>query len=490
MGDRETEPHQHEAGYIRADVLASPKSPCRTGADHTFVRYSRPRNADHPLPGLHAWPEQPRSIPHHRNVINACRSPPATILWRTARADADRSPDPSSNRCRRPIATRGISVDGQDRPEALGHRRDPLHGPDRESARTAAERAAPPVPDAAGSCATPPRGSGDRGVRGGTCSSRCGSVDVRDFGIGIPARAFPSSIVGLNETRKLKKFFLAGAFGQGGSTALSYCSYTIIVSRSANGSEDAPAAATIVRFNPGDPDIDKHGVYEYMVDSKNGFPFELKISSIEFPPGTLVRHIAMELGKYNKIMTAPTNSLWYLAHHYLFDPVLPYRIVEERNNKSRGEDRFVGGNHRRLSQGRDTEYQREAIRTFHSGSVTITWWVLSAEGDDPRGRIYNYCLPSKPIMITYNGQKQGELPYTVIKDDLKLPYLERYLIVHIDCDRLDNESRRQLFPNDAGVSAGHKDPRPPASTPGGDIGSGWRTPALGPRTQAALSGTC
>ena len=31
-------PHQHEAGYIRADgTRASQPHPCRSGADHTFV---------------------------------------------------------------------------------------------------------------------------------------------------------------------------------------------------------------------------------------------------------------------------------------------------------------------------------------------------------------------------------------------------------------------------------------------------------------------
>ena len=87
-----------------------------------------------------------------------------------------------------------------------------------------------------------------------------------------------------------------------------------------------------------------------------------------------------------------------------------------------------------------------AIRTFRSGTIIISWWVLSAVGDDSRNTINNYCLPSKPIIITYNGQKQGELLNTIIRNDLKLPYLERYLIVHVDCDQLDSESRRQLFP--------------------------------------------
>jgi len=273
------------------------------------------------------------------------------------------------------------------------------------------------------------------------------TLDIRDFGVGIPARSFSSSILSLHGTRKLQKLFLAGAFGQGGSTALSYSQFTIIVSKSIpRESEDSKTAFTIVRFNQGDPDVDKHGVYEYLVSHRTGHPLTFSPGHAPFPSGTLVRHISMDLGKYKSIMTAPTGSLWYLTQHYLFDPVLPFRIEEERGNSSQGQTRTVAGNHRLLSTSRIKEYDRSAELTFRAGTVRIKWWVLSAEGDTARDRIKQYTLPSKPIVITYNGQKQGELPNTIIKKDLKLPYLERYLIVHVDCDRLDNESRRQLFP--------------------------------------------
>jgi len=273
------------------------------------------------------------------------------------------------------------------------------------------------------------------------------TIDIRDFGIGILSEHYGSTILSLNASRKLRKFFLSGAFGQGGSTALTYSPYTLILSRAVSIDKNTinPVAATIVRYNPGDPKLDKHGVYEYMVDNATGHPFTFDISEAEFPCGTLVRHVSMDLGKYKNIMTAPTSSLWFLAHHYLFDPVIPFWIQEERPNASKGEGRTVAGNHRRLSIS-ETEYYREATLTFRSGSVKINWWVLSGVGDNSKEQIRNYCLPSRPIIITYNGQKQGDLPNTIIKNDLKLPYLDRYLIVHVDCDKLDSESRRQLFP--------------------------------------------
>lgn len=70
---------------------------------------------------------------------------------------------------------------------------------------------------------------------------------------------------------------------------------------------------------------------------------------------------------------------------------------------------------------------------------------MKADSSEAKNRITQYSLASQPIIVTYNGQRQGYFPNTVVKNDLKLPYLERYIVVHVDCDGLDNDSRRQLF---------------------------------------------
>lgn len=280
------------------------------------------------------------------------------------------------------------------------------------------------------------------------------TIDIRDAGIGLKAEDFGDSILSLNKSRKLRKLFLAGAFGQGGSTALAYSHYTLIVSREkamSDGSpgrpRSGPVAFTLVRFNSGDALVDKHGLYEYMVDHATGHPFTFPVPDRDFSHGTLVRHVSMDLSKYRAVLTSPTGSLWWLVHNYLFDPVLPLRMVEERTNSGQGEARTAGGNYRLLTRGDKTEYQRVASLTFRDGTVNVSWWVLSADGSDSaRDRITQYVQPSKPIIVTYNGQKQGDFSNSLIKTDLRLPYLERYLVVHVDCDKLDNESRRQLFP--------------------------------------------
>lgn len=275
------------------------------------------------------------------------------------------------------------------------------------------------------------------------------TVEIRDTGIGIKAEDFSKTILSLHGGNKLKKLFLMGAYGQGGSTALSYNNFTIIISKPYFKEKKNTVSWTIVRINQGDINTDKHEWFEYLVDAKNGQPITSEINEEEFEHGTLVRHIAMDLGKYTSAITQQTGSLWYLAHNYLFDTIFPFTISDERLKKigkSKPENRSVLGNNRRLTIGETTEYGQVVPLTFKDGKVTIYYWVLSQEGtDDPKARITGYTMASQPIIITFNGQKQGTLPNSIIKNELKLPFLERYIIVQIECDRLDNESKRQLF---------------------------------------------
>ena len=146
------------------------------------------------------------------------------------------------------------------------------------------------------------------------------TVEIRDQGIGIKGDDFSKTILSLHGQNKISKLFLMGAYGQGGSTALSYNNYTIIISKPAitEKKEKAKTSWTIVRINPGNINSDKLEWFEYCVDSANGQPFNIELEDKDFTPGTLVRHIGMDLGKYTAKMTGPTSSLWYLGEGLVF----------------------------------------------------------------------------------------------------------------------------------------------------------------------------
>ena len=279
------------------------------------------------------------------------------------------------------------------------------------------------------------------------------TVEIRDYGTGIKGEDFSKTILSLNDDNKINKLHQMGAYGQGGSTALSFNTFTIIISRPHKILKKGNSVSfTIVRFNDGGLGQRKLGWYEYCV-GKNNHPLSIELDEEKFNTGTLVRHVGMDIGKYKAKITGPTSSLWYLAHHYMFDTVLPFIISGERQadlTKGKKENRTVAGNNRRLTLGGGdnkelTQYKRDATLTFKDGKVTLYYWVLTIEGEDPQDRIKNYTQASQPIFFTFNGQKQGHLLNSIIKSELKLPFLEKYLVVQIECDQLDNESKRQLF---------------------------------------------
>ena len=57
------------------------------------------------------------------------------------------------------------------------------------------------------------------------------TIDVVDDGIGIRPSEFSSTILSLQSGNKIKKWYLVGAFGQGGASTLAFSDYALIVSR-------------------------------------------------------------------------------------------------------------------------------------------------------------------------------------------------------------------------------------------------------------------
>ena len=273
------------------------------------------------------------------------------------------------------------------------------------------------------------------------------TIEIRDKGIGIKSSHFKDTILSLNESNKVGKKYLMGAYGQGGSTALAISQYTIFISKYHLLAEEtkinSKVAFTIVRRNEGNLDTDKNAWYEYMVNKDTRNPFEIENS--RFDHGTLVRHISSDLGKYKFMSDHMTNSFNYLSNHYLFDPVIPFTISDKRTTIGKTHRRTVWGNNKRLTAADHKEYHQEVPIQFRKRSLKIFYWVLDQSGNDPRNRIKMYTNTTSPIIITYNGQRQGYLSSSLIKNDLKLPYLESYLIVHIQADRVDSETRRKLF---------------------------------------------
>src|SRR5437667_2570597 len=185
------------------------------------------------------------------------------------------------------------------------------------------------------------------------------TIDVLDDGIGIKGAEFPSTILSLQSGNKIRKRHLIGAFGQGGAVTLDFCDYTLIFSR-AHAKPDT-VAFTVIRVLKLDETY-KEDCYGYLGTAIAGDdgnhvlevpvstqPIALYAEASKIPElahGTLVRHVGYRLTNLaNKLQASPGNLYHYL-HYSVFDPLIPFRLVDLRAQEPRNE--YIGGARNRL----------------------------------------------------------------------------------------------------------------------------------------------
>lgn len=274
------------------------------------------------------------------------------------------------------------------------------------------------------------------------------TVEVRDFGIGLTPDQMPRTILSLNESNKVQKHYLAGAYGQGGSSTFAACKYTFIASRHS----DYPFMGfTLVCYEDLPPDKFKVGRYVYLTFEGKVLAAEVPLE--EFEAGTIVKHFGYDLSSYSGKLGP--NSVYGLLNQILFDPLMPVWLEDHEihsiNRVIKGSRNALNG---AVDYGDEEGYRGPSlshhIRLYHTklgdfGRLGIEYWVLDP-GDDPKEKpIKAFVNPTKPIVLTLNGQNQEEMSQLLIRKNAELPYLAHRLIIHVDCNDLTPTAKRGLF---------------------------------------------
>ncbi len=280
------------------------------------------------------------------------------------------------------------------------------------------------------------------------------TVSIKDLGLGITADKISSTILSLGESNKLQKLYLAGAFGQGGSSTFANCKYSFICSRfNSESPQNNKVSFTIVFFEDLPADQYKHGHYVYLTLDNRLFEADVPLEI--FNEGTLVRHYAYDLTNYGASF-GPA-SMYGLLQRVLFDPVVPI-YLEDKVHDFR---RVIKGVRNALNGAIDEPEERgPAIR--HSlplfyvpigefGNIGIEYWVLEeVKGPKP---IMAFVDNKRPILLTVNGQTHGEWSDNIIRNQLEIPFLRNRIIIHLDCNEISPIGKRNLF------SSGREDTR-------------------------------
>lgn len=271
-------------------------------------------------------------------------------------------------------------------------------------------------------------------------------IEIQDTGIGLSPTQMPNTILSLNESNKMQKYYLAGAYGQGGSSTLASSRFVLIASRR---SIDSAIGFTVACYEDLPPDEYKIGRYVYLTFDESVLTADHALG--DFPSGTIIRHIGYDLTNYPS--PVGPNSIYGLLNQILFDPILPVWLDDEVH----GYRRVIKGSRNALNGAIDEgDAERRGPALSHRmpmfytelaefGRIGIEYWVLerpSAGNKRPSAAFIN---PTKPIVLTLNGQNQAEMSNIVVRKDAELPYLTQRLICHVDCNHLSAAAKRALF---------------------------------------------
>ncbi len=283
------------------------------------------------------------------------------------------------------------------------------------------------------------------------------TFDIIDNGVGIEGNKFATTILSLNKGNKISsdKQYLIGAFGQGGSTSLPFCSSTIIISKKNNN-----LFFTVVKCV--ELTEYKTGVYMYLTDINgniNKLEDDSNFCSVEdylgiflnFCSGTIVRMIETDITKQYRINDInKKGALGDYINTNLFNIGLPIKLIENRkdfrDNKS-SFDRYYYGAFLRAKTSKLIKKELSGTMEIENKNniFKVDYYVILPEdeslwGKDSAAResYNNFNVTEDPIIYTVNGQLISSEKFTKI-GNAGLSNLKYRLLVVINLDFLGSD---------------------------------------------------
>ena len=256
-------------------------------------------------------------------------------------------------------------------------------------------------------------------------------VTAIDRGIGIEPHQMEGTILSLNESNKIQKHYLAGTYGQGGSSTFAFCKFAVIVSRKYR---SARVSLTLVKYEDLPAEDFKTGRYVFLV--KKGAPLEVSACEADIEHGTVVRHFGYDLTGYTSVLGP--RSVYGMLGLILFDPVSALRFenrVSNFNRTIKGARNALNGS---VDEGDETKgpsldhhVPLFSVDLGDYGAIGIEYWVLARPDSSKSGKrakpADNFVDRARPIILTHNGQNQGEITGRLVKDakaGADLPFLQ------------------------------------------------------------------
>jgi hypothetical protein len=287
------------------------------------------------------------------------------------------------------------------------------------------------------------------------------TVVISDHGIGQSPDDFDQTLMSLGRSNKFSSPHLHGTYGHGGSSSYRYCKYSVIISRrnpkTLHGKEDE-IGWTIVRREEGFSVYDFKGkrtveivqppVYLYLCLANGSIP-KIPLIDNEFEKGTRIAHIKYDAKEWENL----SRGLGYrLFRNYLFDPVLPFRLIDRRKTDSKTKPSFernMFGDRSTLETADYVVYKNQAEEEWpNGGKLIVRYWLLhkfASPEDRPLKNHLERENSQNTIIATLNGQRHGSFEKRLIAKKCRLPRVSDCLLVQVVLDQLPREVKGKIF---------------------------------------------
>lgn len=288
------------------------------------------------------------------------------------------------------------------------------------------------------------------------------SLLVYDDGVGQAPADFSRTFLSLLRGNKNDVHFVQGKYNMGGAGAIAFCGdrrFQLVASKRYDGSQ--PLGFTLLRRHPpklAEAAKRKNTWYEYLVF--DGAVAAIDIDELEiglegrkYRTGSLLKLYSYRLPEGARSIISRDLNL--SLNEFLFEPALPFLTVDnnERYPDNKAPVTPVFGLKRRLEADTETIEARfsQISQTAEFGELGVTAYVFKArsrgEGVKETKRYIQreYFKNDMTVLFSLNGQVHGSYTSEFVSRALKMPLLKDYVLIHVDCSKLDLEVRNELF---------------------------------------------
>ncbi|MBN3033092.1 MAG: hypothetical protein JW873_03255 [Candidatus Saganbacteria bacterium] len=289
------------------------------------------------------------------------------------------------------------------------------------------------------------------------------SLAIADLGEGQNPSEFCTTFLSLHKSNKMSIPFVQGKFNMGGTGVVRYCGkkygYQLLISKrnpDLKGADGLWGFTLIRRQRP--TGNRKNSVIQYFAPS--GLIPTLDEKSLDLLPQTKAEKAepyqkAMEWGTYIKLYEYQIRErssiildLFVTLNKALHSIALPIRLIECRTYGGHSPEINLIGLDQRLEADRSDLLDKDFPASSYAelgplGKVRITYYLFNYE---LTGKQAERWLGREPIYFTINGQTHARLPsYFLCRQNVRLDYLEKHLLIHIDCSAIPNDLVEDLF---------------------------------------------